>query len=379
MKANHKLFFAILVLFTSFTAGAQDATALYNEGVKLKEAKKPKEAIEKFKQAIAIKPSYAAAHYESGWCYNDTKDYVSAIISLRKARIGWPEIPKVHFELGYAFQKTGMTDSALLCYNRCLQLKSDYSLVYKQLGYINYENEKYEEAISNFGKYESYAKTDINDYVYWYRKGFMQNALKNYNEAKLSLNKSLALNGDYINTYQELGYAATRLKQGDEAIGYFQKAKMIDPKNHVSYNGIAEVYRDIKKDYAEALNWYRQTLTVKADERKACYGIGYCYNSTGKYAEAIPYLKTAVQQEPTYTAAFVELGFSHYRIEKYTEALGYLKTALNLNPKNENARYYAVLIYVKQNNKSEAQKMVNELKALSSKYVDELQKKIDAM
>lgn len=376
---NHKLFVAVLFLFTTLTATAQEATLLYNEGVKLKDAKKPKEALEKFKEAIAAKPGYTEAYYESGWCYNDLKDYVNAIISLRKARAGWPTIPKVHFELGYAFQKTEKIDSAIACYNRCLQLKPDYSLAYKQMGYISYDKEKYEEAMDYFSKYETNAKSAITDYLYWFRKGFMHNALKNYNEAKTALNKSLEFKTDYVNTYLELGFASTRLKQTDEAIGYFQKAKSIEPKNHVAYNGIAEVYRDIKKDYAQALDWYQQTLTIKPDERKACYGIGYCYNSTGKYAEAIPFLKMAIEKEPSYTAAFVELGYSHFKVEKYTEALGYLKTALIQNPKNENARYYAVLVYVKQNNKSEAQKMVDELKKNSSKYVAELQKKIDAM
>lgn len=379
MKAIHKHFFTVLLLLTALAGQAQDATALVKEGLKLKDDKKPREALEKFKQAIAIKPSYSEAHYESGWCYNDLKDYVSAIISLRKARIGWPNIPKVHFELGYAFQKTDKTDSAVICYNRCLELKPDYSLAYKQLGYISYDLEKYEEALNYFSKYESNAKTAITDYLYWYRKGFSNNALKNYSDAKTALSKSLEFKTDYINTWLELGFSATRLKLNEDAIGYFQKAMAIDPKNHVCYNGIAEVYRDNKKDYVEAMSWYYKTLEVKADERKACYGIGYCLNSTGKYADAIPYLKKAVAQEPTYTAAFVELGYSHYRIDKNTEAIEYLNKALALNPKNENARYYAVLVYVKQRNKTQAQKMVDELKNMSSKYVAELQKKVDAL
>ncbi|MCX6319413.1 MAG: tetratricopeptide repeat protein [Bacteroidetes bacterium] len=374
-----KHFLAAMALLISICGISQDATSFYNEGLKLKEAKKPAEAIEKFKKAIALKPNYSEAHYESGWCYNDLKDYMNAIISLRKARIGWSNIPKVHFELGYAFQKTDRIDSALECYQRCLQLKPDYSLAFKQLGYIQYDKEKYEAALDYFSKYEANTKVDITDYLYWYRKGFMQNAQKNYTDAILALNKSLERKKDYINTYLELGYAATRLKQADEAIGYFQKAKAIDPKNHVSYNGIAEVYRDIKKDYAEALNWYQKTLDIKVDERKACYGIGYCYNSTGKFSDAIPYLKTAVSQEPTYTAAFVELGYSYYRTQQYADALENLNKAMELNPNNENARYYAVLVYEKQRNKTMAQKMVDALKKISSKYVAELQKRVDAM
>lgn len=379
MKYTCNYFLVLLTTFISFTATAQDATTLYNEGIKLKEAKKTSEALEKFKKAIALKPNYTEAHYESGWCYNDLKDYLSAVISLRKARTGWPQIPKVHFELGYAFQKTDRLDSAINCYNKCLQLKPDYSLVYKQLGIIDYDNERYSEALDNFTKYETYAKTAITDYMYWYRKGFAHNALKNYTEAKAALTKSLEIKNDNLNTFLELGFAASRLKQAEDAIAYFQKAKSIDPKSHVAYNGIGEVYRDIKKDYATAMSWYRQALEVKTDERKACYGIGYCLNATGKYEEAIPYLNKATVQEPTYTAAYVELGYSYYRTAKYNDAIVKLKKALELNPKNENARYYAVLVYEKQKNKTEAQKMVDELRRISSKYVDELQKRVDGM
>lgn len=360
-------------------ARAQDAETLYNEGVKLKDEKKVKEALDKFKKALSLKPDYTQAWYESGWCQNDLKDYRGAIVSLRNARAGWPNVPKVWFELGYAFHKTDNIDSARFMYNRCLELKPDYSNAFKQLGFIAYDEDNSSKALEYFAKYEVAAKTEIKDYLYWYRKGFCLNATRDYNGAITALQKSLELKNDYVNTYLELGFANTRLKNGDVAIGYFQKAMDLDPKNHVPYNGIGEVYRDIKKDMNEAMNWYRKTLTVKENERKACYGIGYCLNVQGKYAEAIPYLEMAIKQEATYTAAYVELGYSNYRTGEYTKGINYLQKALELNPKNENARYYAVLIYIKQNNKTQAQKMVDELKALSSKYVAELQKMVDNM
>lgn len=379
MKQTRKFIAGLLSLFMVAAVAAQDATALFNEGKKLKEEKKTREALDKFKQAIALRPTYAEAHYESGWCYNDLGDYISAISSLRKARTGWSNIPKVHFELGYAFQNTDRPDSAIQCYNRCLELKPDYSLAWKQRGYIHYDREEYGQALEKFEKYEANAKAAITDYKYWYRKGFAHNAQKNYSEAKTALNKSLEFKSDYLNTYLELGFAATKLKQGDEAIGYFMKAKDINPKDHVAYNGIGEVYRDIKKDYATSMSWYRKTLEVKKDERKACYGIGYCLNSTGKYAEAISYLKTAIEKEPDYTAAYVELGYSYYRTDNNAMAIENLNKALAINPQNENAHYYAVLVYVKQKNRAQAQKMVDNLKTFSTRYVPELQKKIDNM
>lgn len=374
-----KLLFIAALFFTTAHLKAQDATTLYNEGLKLKNDKKSAEALAKFRRASELKPGYTEALYEMGWCQNDTKDYTGAIVSLRKARIGWPSIPKVYFELGYAFEKMGQTDSAIRTYNTCLLLKSDYSLAHKQLGYIAYTKDDFENALLNFAKYEASSKTPVTDYLYWYRKGFCYNAQKNYDAAKIALLRSLENKADYTNTFLELGFACSRLKLNDEAISYYTKAKEIEPQNHVAYNGIAEVYRDNKKDMDMAMSWYQKALAVKADERKACFGMGYCLNSKARYGEAIPYLKKAVEKEPTYTAAYVELGYSYFKTNSSTLAESNFKKALELNGKNENARFYLGLMYIDQKNRSKAQQMVDELKALNSKNAAGLQEKVNKM
>jgi protein O-GlcNAc transferase len=379
MKANHLLPTLIAGIIAVTSVNAQDATALYNEGVKLKTDRKPAEAIVKFKKAIELKPDYYAALYDMGWCMNDTKDYLGAMQTLRKARVGWSTIPKVHFELGYAFEKSNMYDSAAVCYSKCLELKPDYSLAHKQMGYITYYKEDYAKAIPYFSSYEYYAKDSITDYLYWYRRGFSNNAVKNFAEAVPALEKAMRYKADYINTYLELGFAKSRLKKNDEAIAHYQKAISLDPKSHIGYNGIAEVYRDNFKNMDEAMNWYQKSLNLVTDERKACFGMGYCLNSKGKYSEAIAYLKKAIEKESTYTAAYVELGYSYYMTSLNSDAITNLNKAISLNPANENAHYYLALVYINKKDKAKAQEMVDALKKLSSKHVSTLQPKVDAL
>lgn len=372
-------FFIVSSLVSTCCFSQTTAEDWFNKGVALKDEKRSSEAITALKEAIKLNPNYTQALYEMGWCMNDTKDYTGALASLRKARIGWSSIPKVHFELGFAFDKLNMIDSAMVCYNECLRLKPDYSLAYKQLGTIAYNKENYPLALQHFGNYILNVKLEITDYLFWYRKGFMENAEKKYTEAKESLQKSLLYKKDYINTYLELGFACNKLKQGDDAITWFNEALKIDAKSHIPYNGIAEVYRDTKKDPDMAMTWYQKSLAVKTDERKACFGMGYCLNTKGRYSEAVTYLQKAIQQEPDYTAAYVELGYSHYMLSNNSAALESLNKALTLNPKNENARYYAGLVYINQKNKTMAQKMVDELKTLSSKNAAALQEKVDKL
>ena len=370
----------VLILISSLgSLRAQDATTLYNEGVKLKGDKKIPEAIDKFKKALALRSDYTEARYELGWCYNDLKEYASALSNLRQARNGWSNIPKVFFELGYAFEKLEMYDSAVAAFNRCLELKPDYSGVPREMGNIAYFRDEHEKTLYWYRQYEQVAKNPITDYQFYYRRGYSYNALKRYDSAITALNRSLDLNDKYTNTWLELGFAYTRLKKADEAISNFNKAKELDPASHVPLNGIAEVYRDVIKDREEAMNWYKKSLEVKPRESKACYGMGYCLNTQGKCTEAIPYLRTAIEQESTYTAAYVELGYALYKTGKYDEAITNLRQALTLNNANENARYYLTLVYIARRDKTNAQKTVDELRKLSSKYTAELQAKVDGM
>lgn len=373
---------ALAGLFLSLSVFAQDANTLYNEGLALKQKKMYKEAIEKYTKATMVDPRHFDANYDMGWCLNELKNYGDAIIVLRKARQIKSDLAKVHFELGYAFQYNNLPDSAEASYNRCLQINPRYSGVFKMKGYLAYDKEKYGDALSYFSQYESISadnKSEIKDYLYWYRKGYSLNANKEYSSAKVALLKSLEFKSDYINTYWELGFAASRMRLDDEAIGYFQKAISIDPKSHIAYNGIGEIYRDNKKDMNTAITWYDKSLAVNPTERKANFGKGYCLNSLGKYAEAVPFLLTAINSESTYTAAYVDLGYSYYMLGRYEDGLAKLKTAITLNPANVNARYYSGLIYISQRNKTMAQKMVDELKPLHAANASKLQEKVNAM
>ncbi|HMI78571.1 MAG TPA: tetratricopeptide repeat protein [Ferruginibacter sp.] len=371
-----------LLVFTASFANAQDATSLYNEGVKLKGEKNPSAAIEKFKKAVELRPGYTEALYEIGWCQNDLKQYSAAVETLRKVRRAWSTYAKVFFELGYAFEKTDMYDSAIYAYNKAIEINPSYSLAHKQIGYIAYFKDEHEKSLMHYARYEASeaekGKT-ITDYLYWYRKGYAQNALKQYENAKPSLNKSLEYKTDYINTYLELGFASSRLKQDENAIGYYKKAIEIDPKSHIPYNGIGEVYRDNKKDMEKSMEWYGKALQIDFNERKANFGVGYCLNSLSRYNEAIPYLKRAIQAEPTYVAAYTEIGYSYFKNDDNALAEINLKKAIELNSKNENSRYYLGLIYIAKNNKIKAQQMADELKALNSKNASSLQEKINKM
>lgn len=371
----------ISILLLHSITGAQTAESLYEEGVKLKKDKKVVEALDKFKEAIKLKPGYTEALYESGWCYNDMKEYNNALTNLNKAAITWTNIPKVFFERGYANQMLYKYKEALDDYFRARELKPDYTNINKKIGEVYYQSEDYPNAILYYEKHESVSTSEIlgKDYLYWYRRGFSYNAQKQYEKAITALDKSQAIKKDYLSTYLELGFAYTKLKRSDEAIAQFQKAIDLNPNDHVAYNGIAEVYRDNIKDCDKAIEWYNKTLKIKTNERKANFGIGYCLNSKGQYTEARAYLKAAIAGEPTYTAAYIDLGYSEYMLNNYTEALVQLNKALDLNESSTNALYYKGLVYIAKQEKQNALAVYEKLYTITPATAAKLKERIDKL
>jgi tetratricopeptide (TPR) repeat protein len=360
-------------------AAAQDAVILYNEGLQLKADKKYPEAKEKFLSALQLKPGYPEALFELGWCENETREYSKAINHLKELAIIWPDMPKVFFELGYAYEKLGNADSAVIAYNRCLLFKPDYLNASKQLAGIAYEQKNYALALEHYNKVLSRTNAEIKDYLFWYRKGFCENAREDYVSAKTSLLNALQYKSDDINTLLELGFASYKQKNSEEAIQYYKKVIELEPKNHIPYNGIGDVYRDNMKNVEEAMTWYKKTLEINPKQRKANFGMGYCLNNQGRCEEAIPYLKTAIESESNYTVALVELGYSFYKTDNYDEAIDHLQKAINLNTKNVNAWYYLGLVYIKQKNKEKATLVAEELKNMGSKFGDDLKVKIASL
>ena len=156
-----------------------------------------------------------------------------------------------------------------------------------------------------FIKYEPDTKSDD----IYYRKAVSENELGKYNDALVSINKANDLNPNNVKFLNELGYTYYLLKNKDDALIYYDKALVIDPKSLTALNGRADVSRKLKKDHAEAIVLYAKTLVINPKNIKANYWTGWCYNELGKYSDAIPYLKKVIEVDDKYVSAYTELGY----------------------------------------------------------------------
>jgi tetratricopeptide (TPR) repeat protein len=369
----------LLVLFISATAsGQQSAFDYYNRGLQLKDEKNCTAAIAAFKKAIELKPGYTEALYEMGWCCNDTQKFAEALAALTKAKANWPDVPKLYFELGYAYQKLSRPDYAKTNYNKCLELKPDYTNAYKQLADMDYDNAVYDTALVYYTKYFSNVKEPVTNEGLYYKKGYCENAAKKYDDAIASMRKAIEIKSNYYEAYSEIGFACTKLKKAEEALVAYNEALKIKPDHYSAYIGLGDINKDIKKNTEEALKNYLKANELMAGVKKTLYCIGWCYNDKSDYSNAVTYLTKALALDDKYNAALTELGYSYYKQKNYSSALETFKKSIELY-KSELSHYYAGCCYADMGNKAEAQKMYDALKAVNSKNAEPLLTKISKM
>jgi tetratricopeptide (TPR) repeat protein len=180
-----------IALFREVIADAPDFIAAYNAlGAALASDGKTDEAIEKFGQAIRLKPLSSLAYRNRAAVYKDEKQYELAVADFEQAS-RLKRTAKIFFDLGYAYEYVrdfgpAMAPKAIKAYDEAIRLK------HGNIWALN--NRCYMKALLGDGA------------------GALEDC-----------NKALALEENYA-TYDSRGYANLRLGNFDDAIKDYTKA-----------------------------------------------------------------------------------------------------------------------------------------------------------
>jgi len=228
--------FIIIALIFSTATYAQSATDFYAEGMAAKTAEKYELAVTNFKKATEQKPTNGDAWYELGWCYNELQKFEDALPALNKAKIYLRDEPKVFYESGYANDYLDKTDEALKDFKKCIELDPTYTIAYQDIANIYFDVEKdYTLALENYNAVVKNTEEDEIGSELWYKKGYCENDLELYDDALVSLKKSVALDSAYGPAVKELGYAYYGVKKYNEALTYLQKSLKLEESNAAYY------------------------------------------------------------------------------------------------------------------------------------------------
>ena len=184
-------------------------------------------------------------HNISGACNSALGEIDSAIISFNKAIELKPDYDEAYFNLGVAFHQTGQLGEAINCYERAISIKHAYPTAHNNLGLIALSQGQLDNALKSFEWAVAYSP----EYAEAHNSlGAALQELKQFEKAKVSFKKAVALNPQYAQGLHNLAILCEIINLPDEASEYYEKALAVEPNYAEAYRNQSRTKKYKKND-----------------------------------------------------------------------------------------------------------------------------------
>ena len=359
------IFMILLAVFCGFGeawAAGEDcgkASALVREAVEA--TRDNKKEIELYQQAIAACPEMAEAHHNLGLALLKSGKPDEAIKSLEQA-LKVREQPAFRVSLAAAYLQTGKLDLALEHYQKALSAdpgnltalqglaiaqqrsgdvsaaketlekalaikKSDPNTSYN-LGAIYFSEHQYQKAIDQFAVAAEFDSENANAL---FLLGLSQLRLKNYSDARESLNRGLGKFPRDVRFSQALGQLYSETEDFEKAELALRKSLSIvaDDRTSMINLGVVLIMKHQEGLAEELLN---RVISQYPGDAKALGALGWAQLELGKYRDAEASLKKSLEIDPGDASVINNLGVLFERLGRDDEAKEQFSRAKTANP-----------------------------------------------
>jgi tetratricopeptide (TPR) repeat protein len=219
-------------------------------------------------------------------------------------------------------------EEALASYDQALELQPDFQIAWFDRGNALGHLGRYEEAIASYDKALEF-KPD--SHQAWRNRGSALGDLGRYEEAIASYDKALEFKPDSHQAWKNRGSALGNLGRYEEAIASYDKALEFKPDSHDAWNNRGSALGNLGR-YEEAIASFDKALEFKPDSHDAWNNRGSALGDLGRYEEAIASYDKALKMKPDGPDALSYRGLSLSRLGRYDEAVSNHDEALKLQP-----------------------------------------------
>lgn len=309
----------------------QEAVAATEAGMKLLEEEKPKEALAKFNEAIAIEGAYPVAYFGKGEALFQMQDYQAAATAYSQAIDRDPNFAPAFNRRGECFLELMQVDLAANDFNNALEKMPSDPKVLSNIGHI----------MVNYSRGDAAA---------------MATAIRRLDDA-------IAGNPQDARAYRDRGYANALLRDFKKAEEDLTKAAEIDPADHENFSVLANVYL-FDENYEKAIDALTKAIDAYKPEKRGdpeVFVSGYLLRADAELklaekekdaAKAEQQLKAVIADANTviekFEKRFPEEGRAYFRkgraermLKQYSDAVNSFTRAVSDVPPGQDAEYMA--------------------------------------
>jgi len=234
----------------------------------------------------------------------------------------------------WTFERNKVWCDEMIFWTDCVKKSPNKARPYSNLGAVQAERQKTDEAIQNYLKAlqinPNYVDAHYNFGAALAMQGKTDEAMEHYR-------KALQIDPYYTKAYNNLGLLLAKQGRINEATECYRKALKIEPGFAEAHNnlGVALVELD-RMDEAE--KQYRKTLHYKPDYAETYNNLAILYTKQGKIDAAVENYLKAVQLKPNYAEAYNNLGFLLSKQGRIAEAVENYNRALEIDPSLKEAQ-----------------------------------------
>jgi tetratricopeptide (TPR) repeat protein len=320
------------------------------------------EAVEAFRQAVALDDKFAEAFYLLGVSENRRGKTENAIAALKQAVRLMPDNFDYNKELGTVLNSNEQQDEAIPLLKKAVSLKPKDWMAKTALGLALFESVRFEEAISmlteadrlqpgnsvinmflnvtrsrqqglaEVEEMKRYAKENPQDVKVRMRLLEILGYCKRLPEAEPYIAEVLQLKPKDIDLYGQIGVVYLSAGKPEKAFEIFQKSLAIKP-NPTAYLNLASYYTR-RGQTEEALKSYAKVLELKPDAPNVMKGYADLLRDTGKRREALEMYKRSLAMLPTNPPALFNAGVLSAKFGDFNAARQYLETLKSVDPQS---------------------------------------------
>ena len=204
----------------------QKANTLYQRGLAHSAQKKTPEAVQDFRQAIAIVPKHMAAYLAIADAYAETGKTEQAIQSYAEIVRAFPEDALVYNNQGMFYQNIGRGNDAIRAFTKAIQKNPQYHIAVTNRGYTWLEGGKPAEAERDFS---ASLRIDPNQPPVYGMRGSARLVQGNWKGALEDYNMVVRAHPNDAIAHADAGFARFFGKDYAGALAEFNRAVQLDP------------------------------------------------------------------------------------------------------------------------------------------------------